>query len=77
MFFPAELGSTDLSDYKLCKVYSYFKNGWIEPLLYHNLSGSKFCLIKGQCRPSLSVNNPHHQLWSQKYGHVIVLAWRA
>ena len=29
----------------------------------HNLSGSKFCLIKGQCRPSLSVNNPFHQLW--------------
>ena len=27
MFFPAELGSTDLSDYKLCKAYSYFKNG--------------------------------------------------
>ena len=63
MFHPSELGSTDLSDYKLCKAYSYFKNGWLEPLSYHNLSGSKFCLIKGQCRQSLSVNNPHHQLW--------------
>ena len=63
MFFPTELGSTDLSDYKLCKAYSYYKNGWLEPLKYHNLSGSKFCIIKGQCRPSLSINNPFHQLW--------------
>ena len=28
MFFPSELGSTDLSDYKECKAYIYFSNGW-------------------------------------------------
>ena len=63
MFFPAELGSSDMSDYKLCKSYSYFRNGWLEPLLYHNLSGSKYCIIKGRCRPSQSVNNPPRKLW--------------
>ena len=52
MFFPSELGSTDLSDYKQCKAYSYFCNGWLQPLLYHNLSGSALCIIKGKCRPS-------------------------
>ena len=46
MFFPTELGSTDLSDYKLCKAYSYFKNGLLEPLKSHTFSRIKFCLIK-------------------------------
>ena len=27
MFFPSELSSTDLSDYKECKAYSYFVMG--------------------------------------------------
>ena len=43
MFFPSELGSTDLSGYKQCKAYSYFSNRWLQPLLYHNLSGTAFC----------------------------------
>ena len=29
-FYPSELGSTDLSDYKACKAYSYFKCGWLQ-----------------------------------------------
>ena len=38
MFYPSELRSTELSDYN-------FKNGWMNPLLHHNLSGSRFCLM--------------------------------
>ena len=38
MFYPSELRSTELSD---CN----FKNGWMNPLLHHNLSGSRFCLM--------------------------------
>ena len=63
MFFPAELGSSDLSDYKLCKAYSYFKNGWLAPLLCHNLSGSKYFIFKGNCSKSMAVNEPKHKLW--------------
>ena len=72
LFFPSELGSSDLSDYKLCKAYSYFKDGWLQPLLYHNLSGSPFCIMKGQCRPSQNVNDPPHSLWviCQKNGKI-------
>ena len=47
MFYPSELGSTDLSDYKNSKAYSYYKCGWLQPLLYHNLSGSNFLYFKG------------------------------
>ena len=61
MFFPSELGSTDLSDYKQCKAYSYFSNGWLQPLLYHTLSGTAFCIIKGKCRPQ-NVNYPPRSL---------------
>ena len=32
MFYPTELGSTDLSDYKKSKAYSYYKSGWLQPL---------------------------------------------
>ena len=28
MFYPSELGSKDLSDYKNSKAYSYYKSGW-------------------------------------------------
>ena len=72
MFFPSELSSEDLSDYKECKAYSYFKNGWLQPLQYHNLSGSTFCIIKGQYRPSQNVNQPFHSLWIifQKSGKI-------
>ena len=72
MFFPSELGSTDLSDYKHCKAYSYFSNGWFQPLLYHNLSGTAFCIIKGKCRPQ-NVNHPPHSLWVifEKFGKIM------
>ena len=32
MFYPSELGSKDLSDYKNNKAYSYYKSGWLQPL---------------------------------------------
>jgi len=63
MFNPSELGSTDLSDYKNSKAYSYYKCGWLQPLSYHNLSGSNFCILKAECRHSQSINNPFHKMW--------------
>ena len=61
--FPSELGSKDLNDYKNSKSYSYHKSRWLQPLLYHNLTGSNFCILKGECRKSQSVNEPFHKLW--------------
>ena len=63
MFYPSELGSKDLSDYKNSKAYSYYKSGWLQPLQYHNLSGSKYCIIRGECRKSQSIKDPFHKLW--------------
>lgn len=63
MFYPTELGSKDLSDYKNSKAYSYYKSGWLQPLNYHNLSGSNFCMMKGDCRKSQSIHDPHHTFW--------------
>ena len=62
MFFPSELGSKDLNDYKNCKACSYHKSGRLQPLLYHNLTGSNFCILKGECRKSQSVNDPFQKL---------------
>ena len=48
MFYPSELGSKDLSDYKDCKAYSYYKCGWLQPLEYHNIDiASDHCILKG------------------------------
>ena len=63
MFNPAELGSTDLSDYKNCKAYSYYKSGWLQQIQYHNLSTSKYCILKGECQQSQATNNPYHKWW--------------
>ena len=63
MFFPSELCSKDLNDYKNSKAYSYHKSGWLQPLLYHNLTGSNFCILKGECRKSQSVNDPFQKFW--------------
>ena len=35
----------------------------MQPLLYHNLKGSDFCILKGECRKSQSVNDPFHKHW--------------
>ena len=62
IFFPSELGSKDLNDYKNSTAYSYHKLGWLQPLLYHNLTGGNFWILKGECRKSQSVNDPFHKL---------------
>ena len=61
--FPSELGSKDLNDYKNSKAYSYPKSGWLQPPVYHNLTGSNVCILKGECRKSQSVNDPFNKLW--------------
>ena len=63
MFFPSELCSKDLDDYQNAKAYSYYKSGWLQPLLYHNLTDSNFCILKDECRKSQSVNDQFHKLW--------------
>ena len=63
MFYSSELGSKDLSDYKNSKACSYYKSRWLQPSQYHNLSGSKYCIIRGECRKSQSIKDPFHKLW--------------
>ena len=52
MFFPSEVDSNDLNDYKNTIAYNY-KSGWLQPMLYHNLTGNSFSILKGECRKSL------------------------
>jgi hypothetical protein len=64
MFNPAELASADLSDYKSCKAYSYYKCGWLQQLFYHEITvDSPFCILKAECRKSERINDPFHKLW--------------
>lgn len=63
-FHPNELASSDLSDYKTSKAYSYFSQGWLAPLHFNNINGnSKVCLLMGSCKPSQRINDPPHKLW--------------
>ena len=63
MFFPSELGSSELNDYKSCKAYSYVINGWLDPISYHPIDGkSKFCLLRADCRPSQRLNDTRHKI---------------
>ena len=41
MFSNSELGRKDLGDYKNSKACNYYRSGWLKPLQYHNLSGTK------------------------------------
>ena len=64
MFSPSELGTDDSNDYENSKAYKYHKSSWLQPLLYHNLTGSSnSCILKGECRKSQSVNDLFHKLW--------------
>ena len=64
MFHPSELKSDDFSDYKACKVYIYYCDGWLMPLQFHNISvDNPYCIIRGKCRKSQKVNDPYHRLW--------------
>ena len=63
MFYPTQLGSTDLNDYKDSKAYSYYKSGWFQPLYFHKLSGIKYCILKKEkCRPSQIISQINHKL---------------
>ena len=63
MFYPTQLGSTDLNDYKDSKAYSYYKSGWFQPLYFHKLSGIKYCIFKKEkCRPSQIISQINHKL---------------
>ena len=63
-FHPSELSSKDLNDYKTSKAYSYHSQGWVSTLDFHNISGSsKYCVLKGTCRPSQRINDIPHKLW--------------
>ena len=64
----------DLSDYKGSKAYSYFKQGWLGSISYHQLGSSKYCLLKVDCRPSERLRDVPHKLWiclSKKEGKVL------
>ena len=54
MFYHNELGSKDLSDYKNSKAYNSNKSGQLQPFQYHNLSGSKYCIIRGEINKSIN-----------------------
>ena len=47
----------DLSDYKSSKAYSYFERGWLGNLLYLDVEGTSFCLMKTDCRPSQRISD--------------------
>ena len=74
MFFPSELGSKDLNDYKNSKAYSYYKSGWLGQLWYHCIDGSgKFCVLKTDCTKSQSIRDTNHKLWiviEKKSAHI-------
>ena len=62
MFYPTQLDSTDLSDYKNLKAYSYYESGCLQPLYFHKLSGSKYCIFKGECRQSQRIKKINHKI---------------
>ena len=52
----------DLSDYKLSKAYSYFKQSWLNNISHHKLESSKYCLLNGDCRPCERLQDSPHKL---------------
>ena len=63
-FYPSELKSKDLGDYKMTKAYSYYADGWLKPLDYHPVSEeSKYCFLKTTCRPSQKISDVPNKLW--------------
>ena len=62
MFYPTQLGSTDLSDYKNLNACNYYESGWLQPLYFHKLFGSKYCIFKEECRQSQRINKINHKI---------------
>ena len=63
MFHSKEQGRKSLREYKNSKSYSYYKSGWLYSLQCHNLSGSKYCIIRRELRKSQSIIDLFHKLW--------------
>ena len=74
-FYPSELKSQDLNDYKLSKAYSYYSTGWLNPLSYHPVSeSSTVCVLKSACKQSQRINDTPHKLWvclAKKSGKIL------
>ena len=51
-----------MNDYKNSKAYRYHKSGLLQPLLYHNLTGSNFCTLTGEYKKSQKCNDLFHKL---------------
>ena len=63
-FYPSELGSSDLNDYKASKAYSYYAQGWLGELQYHNVeTESAYCILKGDSRRSQKIRDTCYRLW--------------
>lgn len=62
MFYPSQVGSKNLNDYKNCKLYSYYKPGWLQTLQHQNLTRSKYCIFRGECRRSQSIKSSFYKL---------------
>ena len=62
MLYPSDLGSKELRDCQNSNTNSVHKLAWLQPLEHHNLWGSKYCIIRVECRKSHSIRDPFHKL---------------
>ena len=52
------------SEYKDQKGFSYFSSQWLFEVKYHDISTiSNYCFLKANCRPSIRLDNPSHEVW--------------
>ena len=52
------------SEYKDQKGFSYFSSQWLFEVKYHDISTiSNYCFLKANCRPSMRLDNPSHEVW--------------
>lgn len=60
--------------YKSLESYNYLQCGWVEKLMVHRIN-SDTVYVKGEVRPSQSVNNKPHRAWAcAKYNGMVVTA---
>ena len=63
MLYSTHPGSTDLSNYKNSKDYPYYESAWLQPLYFHEVSGSKHCTFKEEYKQSQRKSKINHELW--------------